>query len=118
MSSNPAYRQITLILANGHYSIVFNPDRRKTNTAISKPKIPLIYQEDRINNTVKVYDGNLIRTINISEMRKLQSKTLFGKWYFIPVEKNKNTGKYETLKEVYKRIYEERNVLLEESKKI
>ena len=118
ISSSPAYRRITLILANGHYSIVSNPDRRKTNTATSKPKIPLIYQEDGVNNTVRVYDGNYIRTINIPEMRKLQSKALFGKWCFIPVEKNKNTGKYETLEEAYKRIHEERNVLLEESKKI
>src|SRR5207248_1218917 len=38
ISSSPAYRRITLILANGHYSIVSNPDRRKTNTATSKPK--------------------------------------------------------------------------------
>src|SRR5205085_2739521 len=66
----------------------------------------------------RVYDGNLIRTINIPEMRKLQSKALFGKWCFIPVEKNKNTGKYETLEKAYKRIHEERNVLLEESKRI
>src|SRR6185437_8579583 len=84
----------------------------------SKPKIPLIYQEDGVNNIVKVYDGNLIRTINIPEMRKLQSKALFGKWCFIPVEKNKSTGKYESLEDAYKRIHEERNVLLEESKKI
>ena len=118
ISTSPAHRRITLILANGHYSIMSNPDRRKTNTATSKPKIPLIYQEDGVNNTVRVYDGNLIRIINIPEMRKLQSKALFGKWCFIPVEKNKNTGKYETLEEAYKRIYEERNILLEESKKI
>src|SRR2546423_13444865 len=116
--SKPAHRQITLILANGHYSIMPNPERRKTNTATFKPKIPLIYQENGVNNTVKVYDGNLIRTINIPEMRKLQSKALFGKWCFIPIKKNKNTGKYETLENAYKRIYEERNVLLEESKKI
>src|SRR5213080_2952519 len=51
-------------------------------------------------------------------MRKLQSKALFGKWCFIPVEKNKNTGKYETLEEAYKRIHEERNVLLKKLKKI
>ena len=73
---------------------------------------------NRVNNTVRVYDGNLIRSINIPEMRKLQSKALFGKWCFIPVKKNKNTGKYETLEKAYKRIHEERNVLLEESKKI
>ena len=51
-------------------------------------------------------------------MRKLQSKALFDKWCFISVEKNKSTGKYESPEEAYKRIHEERNVLLKESKKI
>src|ERR1043165_10057006 len=36
----------------------------------------------------------------------------------MPVEKNKNTEKYKTLEEAYKKIYEERNVLLEKLKKI
>ena len=103
ISFSLAHRRITLILANGHYSIMSNPERKKTNTTTSKPKIPLIYQEDGVNNTVKIYDGNLIQTINIPEMRKLQSKALFGKWCFIPVEKNKSTGKYESLEEAYKR---------------
>src|ERR1043165_1017106 len=30
ISVSPAHRQITLILANGHYSIMSNPNRRKT----------------------------------------------------------------------------------------
>ena len=118
ISSSPAYRRITLILANGHYSIMSNPKRKKTNTATSKSKILLIYQEDGINNIVRIYDGNLIRIINIPEMRKFQFKALFGKWCFIPVKKNKNTEKYKTLEEAYKKIYEERNVLLEKLKKI
>src|ERR1043165_2677763 len=79
ISSSPAHRQIILILANGHYSIMSNPEHRKTNTATSKPMIPFIYQKDGVNNTVRVYDGNLIRIINILKMRKLQSKALFGK---------------------------------------
>src|SRR2546421_12370917 len=33
--TNPAHKRITLIFANGHYSIMLNPERRKTNTATS-----------------------------------------------------------------------------------
>lgn len=116
--NNGAYRRITLTLANGHYSIMPNPDRKRVNTATTKPKHPLIYQEDGVNNIVKIYDGKSTRTISILELRKLQSKALFGKWCFIPVAKDKNTGKYETLEEAYERVHEERNTLLDESKKI
>ena len=46
ISGSSAHRQITLTLANGHYSIIPNPDCRQTNTATAKPKLPLVYQED------------------------------------------------------------------------
>ena len=118
ISNSSAYRRITLALTNGHYSIIPNPDRKRINTATAKPKHPLVYQEDGVNNIVKVYDGKSTRTISIPELRKLQSKALFGKWCFIQVAKDKNTGKYETLEDAYERIHKERNVLLEESKKI
>ncbi|GET50433.1 hypothetical protein GLOIN_2v1849173 [Rhizophagus irregularis DAOM 181602=DAOM 197198] len=36
---------------------------------------------------------------------------------FIPVEKNRKTGVYETLEEAYQRIHEERNSFLQETKK-
>ena len=57
ISKIPAYRQITLALANGHYSIVPNPDRRKSSksTATMKPKKPLIYCENGV-----VFDGKSI----------------------------------------------------------
>lgn len=118
ISNNHAYRRITLTLTNGHYSIVPNPDRKKINNATDKPKCPLIYQEDGINNIVKIYDGKSIRTISIPELRTFQSKALSGKWCFIPITKDRNTGKYETLEEAYDRIHKERNILLEESKKM
>ena len=118
ISGSSAHRQITLTLANGHYSIIPNPDRRQTNTATAKPKLPLVYQEDGVNNIVKIYNGKSISIVSIPELRKLQSKALFGKWCFIPVTKDKSTGIYETLEDAYKRIHEERNILLEESKKI
>ena len=119
ISKNSAYRKITLILANGHYSIASNLDRRKIEACTAKPKKPLIYcisigQE----SIVKIYNGKSTRNVTLLEFRKLQSKSVFGKWCFIPVEKNKNTGIYETLEEAYIRIQDERNVLLEESKKL
>ena len=91
ISGSSAHRQITLTLANGHYSIIPNPDRRQTNTATAKPKLPLVYQEDGVNNIVKIYNGKSISIVSIPELRKLQSKALFGKWCFIPVSKDKST---------------------------
>jgi hypothetical protein len=52
------------------------------------------------------------------EFKALRSKSLSGKWCFISVEKNRSTGKYETLEEAYIRIHEERDILLQESKKL
>ena len=112
ISKSPAHRQITLTLANGHYSLVPNPDRRQTDPGTAKPKLPITYQEDGINNIVKIYNGKSIQSIAVPEMRKLQSKSVYGKWCFIPVSKS------ETLEEAFERIHEERNVLLEESKKL
>lgn len=116
--NSSAYRQITLTLANGHYSIIPNQDRKRANIDTAKPKRPLIYQEDGVNNIVQIYDGKSTRTISIPELRKFQSKALFGKWCFIPVAKDKTTGKYETLEDAYERVHKERDVLLLESKKI
>ena len=48
----------------------------------------------------------------------MRSKSLSGKWCFISIEKNRSTGKYETLEEAYVRIHEEQNILLQESKKL
>lgn len=118
ISKSPAHRQITLTLANGHYSLVPNPDRRQTDPGTTKPKMPLIYREDGVNNTAKVFDGKSIRSITVTELRKLQSKSLFGKHCFIPAIKDKDTGIYETLEEAFERIHEEHKVLLEESKKL
>ena len=117
ISKSPAHRKITLTLANGHYSLTSNPERKQISSVNGKPKRPLSYQEDGINNLVKVYDGNSTRTLTIPEFRKFKSK-IYGKCCLIAVEKNRKTGIFETVEEAYARIYEERNVLLEESKKI
>ncbi|GBC48495.2 hypothetical protein GLOIN_2v1472929 [Rhizophagus irregularis DAOM 181602=DAOM 197198] len=44
-------------------------------------------------------------------------KTKNSKSSFIPVEKNRKTGVYETLEEAYQRIHDERNSFLQETKK-
>ena len=113
-SQSKAYRKITLVLANSHYSIAVNKNRRKIDTCTAKPKKPLVYQYYIQNqeNIVKIYDGKIIRNKNLSEFRNLQSKSIFGKYCFIQVIKN------ETLEEAYTRIQEEYNILLEESKKL
>jgi len=118
ISTSPAHRRITLVLTNGHYSLAKDPGRAKSDPGRSKPKVPLIYQEDGINNLVKIYDGKFTRTITSQEFKKMRSKSLSGKWCFISIEKNRSTGKYETLEEAYVRIHEERNILLQESKKL
>src|SRR5581483_9834983 len=114
ISNSKAHRRITLTFTNGHYSIAYNPDRRWTNTATTKPKLPIVYQEDGVNNKVTLYNGKLFRSISIPEFRKLQSKVVFGKQCYIPIDRKVK----ETLEEAYTRIHKERNALLEESKKI
>src|SRR5579871_1954454 len=114
ISDSKAYRRVTLTFTNGHYSIAYNSDRKWTNSATTKPKLPIVYQEDGVNNVVRIYDGKSIRSISIPEFRKLQSKAAFGKWCYIPVDRKAK----ESLEEAYTRIHEERNALLEESKKI
>jgi hypothetical protein len=114
ISNSSAYRRITLILTNGHYSITYNPDRKHTDPATTKPKLPIIYQEDGINNKVMLYDGKTIHSIIIPEFRKLQAKALFGKYSYIPIDRKIK----ETLDEAYVRINEERDTFWQESKKI
>jgi hypothetical protein len=118
LSNSKAYRKITLIFTNGHYSLAKNPDRRETKSGTTKVKKPLIYQENGIENIVTLYNGKSFQTITISELRKLQSKSVYGEWCLIPVKKSYETGIYETLKEAYIRIHNERNTFLEESKKL
>ena len=112
ISTSPAHRQITFVLTNGHYSLAKDPDRAKSDPGRSKPKVPLIYQEDGINNLIKIYNGEFTYTITSQEFKKMRSKFLSGKWCFISIEKNRSTGKYETLEEAYVRIYEKQNILL------
>nr|CAG8533583.1 15182_t:CDS:2 [Entrophospora candida] len=62
---------------------------------------PLIYQEDGVNNIVKIFNGESIHPITVTELQKLQSKSLYRKYCYIPVAKD------ETLENAYSRIHEE-----------
>jgi hypothetical protein len=118
LSKSKSHRRITLILTSGHYSLAKDSDRRETKAWTAKPKKPLIYQTDGVNLTVKTYDGENIRTKSIPDLIKLKAKCNSGQWCLIQVEKSRETGKIESLEDAYTRIHEERNMLLEESKKI
>ena len=119
LSKSKAYRKITLVLANGHYTLVKNPNRIETKSGTTKIKKPLIYQENGIKNIVTLYDGESFQTTTtIPELRKLQSKSVYSEWCLISVKKSYETGIYETLEETYIRIHDERNAFLKESKKL
>ena len=120
ISNSKAYRRVTLTFTNGHYSIAYNPNRKWTNSATTKPKLPVVYQEDGVNNVVRIYNGESIQSISIPEFRKLQSKAVFGKWCYVSIDRKAKESLQSASKaeEAYTRIHEERNVLLEESKKI
>ncbi|RHZ51846.1 hypothetical protein Glove_469g4 [Diversispora epigaea] len=74
LSKSKAYRKITLVLANGHYTLAKNLKRIETKSGTTKIKKPLIYQKNRIKNIVTLYDGKSFKTTTIPELRKLQSK--------------------------------------------
>src|SRR5437016_10730975 len=69
ISNSKAYRRITLTFTNGYYSIAYNPDRRWTNSATTKPILLIVYQEDGVNNKVTLYDVKSIQSISIPEFR-------------------------------------------------
>src|SRR6185436_6643825 len=62
LSKSKAYRKITLVLANGHYTLAKNPNRIETKSGTTKIKKPLIYQENGIKNVVTLYDGKSFKT--------------------------------------------------------
>ncbi|GET67348.1 D5-like helicase-primase [Rhizophagus irregularis DAOM 181602=DAOM 197198] len=65
------------------------------------------------NNVVTIYNGKTVKSCTIAQFQKTKN----SKSSFIPVEKNRKTGVYETLEEAYQRIHEERNSFLQETKK-
>ncbi|PKY36291.1 hypothetical protein RhiirB3_458570 [Rhizophagus irregularis] len=72
-----------------------------------------MYHEDGIKNVVTIYNGKTVKSCAIEQFQKGKN----SKSSFISVEKNHKTGIYETLKETYQRIHEERDVFLQTTKK-
>ena len=105
-------RVANLILCNGHYSIAKNPNRKYIKAWYSEPKLPLVYEKNGVNNTVQFYDGTTHWNGTVQELNKLKSNRWSGKWCFIEKEKNY------TFKQTFDRFNEERDALLDKSKKI
>jgi hypothetical protein len=109
ISKSLAQRRITLTLTNGHYSLVLNPDRKHPSFECKRPKKPITYQENEINDVVLIYDGKNTKSISVQQFQKLKFK---GNHSFIPVNRT------ETLEIAYTRIHAEREAFLEETKKL
>ncbi|GET57267.1 poxvirus D5 protein [Rhizophagus irregularis DAOM 181602=DAOM 197198] len=106
-------RRATLILSEGHYSLTLNPGRLHSSKLDKKRNLPIVYHEDGTNNVVTIYNGKTVKSCTIAQFQKTKN----SKSSFIPVEKNRKTGVYETLEEAYQRIHEEQNSFLQETKK-
>ncbi|GBC49308.1 hypothetical protein GLOIN_2v1849173 [Rhizophagus irregularis DAOM 181602=DAOM 197198] len=113
ISKSKSDRRATLILSEGHYSLTLNPGRLHPSKIDKKRNLPIVYHEDGTNNVVTIYNGKTVKSCTIAQFQKTKN----SKSSFIPVEKNRKTGVYETLEEAYQRIHEERNSFLQETKK-
>jgi hypothetical protein len=123
ISKSKADRRATLVLSEGHYSVVTNPDRQHPSRMDHKQKAPFVYREDGINNTVMIYNSKKTSSDRASQKGKILTSTQFQKakisknYAFVPVEKNKKTGILETLEQAYQRIHEERDAFLQVTKR-
>jgi hypothetical protein len=123
ISKSKADRRATLVLSEGHYSVVTNPDRQHPNHMNHKQKSLFVYREDGINNTVTIYNSKKTSSDGAPQKGKILTSTQFQKakisksYAFIPVEKNKKTGILETLEEAYQRIHEEWDAFLQVTKR-
>ncbi|CAB4403590.1 unnamed protein product [Rhizophagus irregularis] len=113
ISKSKSDRCATLILSEGHYSLALNPGRFHPSKLDRKRNLPIVYQEDGVKNVVTIYNGKTVKSCMIGQFQKTKN----SKSSFIPIEKNRKTGVYETLDEAYQRIHEERDAFLQETKK-
>jgi hypothetical protein len=112
--SNKKYkRNITLVLANGHYSLARNPKRQRAKW-YRKPGQTVAYKERFKSQDVELYDGKKCWTQPLIEFREQIYKS--PEYSFIQVRKKKDRN-LETVEEAFYRFNEERNALLEKSKK-
>ena len=72
----------------------------------------MVYEKNGVNNTVQFYDGTTHWNGTVQELNKLKSNRWSGKWCFIEKEKNY------TFEQTFDRFNEERDTLLDKSKKI
>ena len=76
-------RTINLILANGHYSIAKNLDRKKFKAWYSVPKVPLIYEKNGVKNIVTFFDGENHWNGTVKELNNYKFKRWSGKWCLV-----------------------------------
>src|SRR6266480_5740201 len=111
--SNKTYRRIIyLILANGHYSLARNPERKRAKW-LSKPGAIIIFWENCSIFEVELYDGKKHWTEPLAEFKEQMYKS--SKYCFINVRRKKN-GCFEDVEEAFNRFNEERDALLEKSR--
>ncbi|GET66164.1 hypothetical protein GLOIN_2v1472929 [Rhizophagus irregularis DAOM 181602=DAOM 197198] len=67
-----------------------------------------------VNNVVTIYNGKTVKSLTVRQFQKGKNSDSYS---FIPIEKNRKTGIYETLEETYQRIHEERDSFLQATKK-
>ncbi|UZO23883.1 uncharacterized protein OCT59_016212 [Rhizophagus irregularis] len=114
MDKSKSDRRATLILSEGHYSLALNPERLHPSKLDRKQKSPFVYREDGVNNVVTIYNGKTVKSLTVGQFQKGKNSDSYS---FIPIEKNRKTGIYETLEETYQRIHEERDSFLQATKK-
>ncbi|UZO27518.1 uncharacterized protein OCT59_019711 [Rhizophagus irregularis] len=115
ISKSKSDRRATLILSEGHYSLALNPGRLHPSKLDRKQKSPFIYREDGVNNVVTIYNGKTVKSLTVRQFQKGKNSDSYS---FIPIEKNRKTGIYETLEETYQRIHEERDSFLQATKNV
>ncbi|GET61008.1 hypothetical protein GLOIN_2v1472929 [Rhizophagus irregularis DAOM 181602=DAOM 197198] len=114
ISKSKSDRRATLILSEGHYSLALNPGRLHPSKLDRKQKSLFVYREDGVNNVVTIYNGKTVKSLTVRQFQKGKNSDSYS---FIPIEKNRKTGIYETLEEIYQRIHEERDSFLQATKK-
>lgn len=85
VSKKISQRKITLILTNGHYSLISNPDRYHPSHIDRKPKKLMVFQEDGINNEVGIYNSRAVKYLTSSQFQKVKHSSGYS---FASIEKN------------------------------
>src|SRR5579859_4604712 len=106
-------RKITLVLANGHYSLARNPERQRAKFYL-KPGKTVAYQEHFKTSDVELYDGEKYWRQPLAKFKEHIYNS--PKFCYIEVRKKKDRT-IETVEEAFHRSNAERHALLEKSQK-